>query len=120
MKIAFPTSGFDLDSSLDGRFGRAARFLLVDPETGAVELLENGRNVDAAQGSGIQSAQAILAAGAGILVSTHCGPKAFKVLQAAKIPVLRCDPGPIRGILEQYRAGTLQKMEGPDRAGHGG
>lgn len=120
MMIAFPSKGSDLDAFLDGRFGRSPRFLLVDSETGAWEPLENGDNVGASQGSGIQSAQTVIGAGAQVVVSNHCGPKAFKVLQAAKIPLLQCDPGPIREILEAYRAGKLREMEAPDRTGHGG
>ena len=119
MKIAIPTNGRNLDSSLDGRFGRAERFLIVDSETDAFVAIENDQK-EASQGAGIQSAQAVIGASAQALVSSHCGPKAFKVLQAAKVPVLQCDIGSIRDILAQVRAGTLVELGGPDRAGHGG
>ena len=33
MKIAFPASGDTLDAQLDARFGRAAKFIIVDSDT---------------------------------------------------------------------------------------
>jgi predicted Fe-Mo cluster-binding NifX family protein len=120
MKLAFPATGSDLDGLLDGRFGRAARFLIVDPESGAFEVVENGSNAEASQGAGIQSAQTVVASGAGALVSSHCGPKAFKVLQAAKIPVLQAPVASIVELLAKYKAGELAAMAGPDNAGRAG
>jgi len=120
MKLAFPTSGNDLASTLDGRFGRAQRFLIVDTDSGAFTLVENGTNTDASQGAGIQSAQAVIGSGAAALVTSHCGPKAFKVFQAAKFPVLQCTIAPISLLVEQFKAEAFSEMTGPDNAGHAG
>lgn len=118
MIIAFPTAGTDLTASLDGRFGRAPRFLLVDDATGAIQVLENSGNVEATQGAGIQSAQAVIAAGAQVLVSGHCGPKAFQVFQAAGTRLLQAEPALLSDLLEKVRKSELPEMKGPDRAGH--
>ena len=118
MMIAFPTAGTDLSDPLDARFGRAARFLLVDTETGAVRAVENAENAEAPQGAGIQAAQTILGSGAKILVSAHVGPKAFRVLQAAGARVFQADPAPLSGLLEAWRRGELPEMSAPDRTGH--
>lgn len=120
MKLAFPAAGSDLTSLLDGRFGRAARFLIVDSDSGAFELVENSSNAGASQGAGIQSAQAVVASGAEALVSTHCGPKAFKVFQVAGIPVLQAPIATIAELLGKFKAGELANMTGPDNAGHAG
>ena len=74
MKIAFSTSGNDLNAPLDTRFGRAAKFLIYDTESQSVALVDNTQNLTAAQGAGIQSAQNVAASGAQALVSGHCGP----------------------------------------------
>lgn len=120
MKIAFPVTGSDLSAMLDARFGRAQKFLIVDSDNDTFELLENGSNVDASQGAGIQSAQSVIASGAKALVSSHCGPKAFKVFQAAGIPVLQAPVASIAQLLAKFKAGELETMTGPDNAGHMG
>ena len=41
MKIAVTSTGTDLESAVDPRFGRAAYILIVDSETIAFEALDN-------------------------------------------------------------------------------
>lgn len=120
MKIAFPATGTDVSCLLDGRFGRAPRFLVVDTETNSYQTIENDGNADASQGAGIQSAQAVIAAGATVLVSSHCGPKAFKVFHAAGVRILQADIAPISDLMDKFRLGVLPQMQGPDKAGHAG
>ena len=85
MKIAFSTSGETLDSPLDARFGRAPKFLVYDLDSETFEVVDNRQNLNAAQGAGIQSAETVARLGVNILVTGHCGPKAFRVLRAAGI-----------------------------------
>ena len=46
MKLAITSTGKDLDSNLDPRFGRAAYFICVDPQTMAFEVVENSQNLN--------------------------------------------------------------------------
>ena len=87
MKIAFTTSGNDLNAPMDSRFGRAPMFLIYDPEAKTFEVVGNEQNLNAAQGAGIQSAQNIAHLGVTALITGHCGPKAFRVLAAAGIKI---------------------------------
>lgn len=118
MKIAFSTSGADLNAPLDSRFGRAAKFLIYDSETATFTVVDNNQNLNAAQGAGIQSAQNVAAAGAQALVSGHCGPKAFRVLAAAGIAIYTSDAPTVAAALELYREGKLKKCEQADVEGH--
>ncbi len=119
MKIAFSTSGADLDAPLDSRFGRAAKFLVYDTETASFEVIDNAQNLNAAQGAGIQSAQNVAATGAQALVSGHCGPKAFRVLAAAGIKVYYASDAPtVAAALELYREGKLKESVAADVEGH--
>lgn len=118
MKIAFTTSGESLSSPLDGRFGRAPHLLIYDQSLESIELLDNRRNVEAAQGAGIQAAEAIVRAGAGALVTGHCGPKAFRVLSAAGIEVYTSEASTVAEALEAFRAGRLRRAESADVDGH--
>lgn len=118
MKIAFTTSGTDLDAPLDPRFGRAPRFLIYDLDANVFELIENAQNLGAAQGAGIQSAETILRAGVDALVTGHCGPKAFRVLSAAGIAIYNCGLETVSAALTAYMAGELQAAESADVEGH--
>ena len=118
MKIAFSTSGADLNAPLDSRFGRAAKFLVYDTETASLAVLDNQQNLNAAQGAGIQSAQAVAAGGAQALVTGHCGPKAFRVLAAAGIKVYTSDAPTVAAALELFRDGKLKESVAADVEGH--
>ena len=118
MKIALTTSGKDLNAPLDGRFGRAPKFLVYDLEAKTFEVVDNDQNLNAAQGAGIQSAQNIARLGAKALITGHCGPKAFRVLQAAGIKIYTSDAPTVAAALELYRAGKLVEAKTADVDGH--
>jgi predicted Fe-Mo cluster-binding NifX family protein len=118
MKIAFTTSGNELAAPLDTRFGRAPRFLIYDLEGETLELVDNQQNLNAAQGAGIQSAGTVARSGAQALVSGHCGPKAFRVLQAAGIRVFYSNASTVAEALDAYRQGTLVESKTADVDGH--
>jgi predicted Fe-Mo cluster-binding NifX family protein len=118
VKLALTTSGDTLDAPLDPRFGRAARFLVYDLESDTFEILDNAQNLAAAQGAGVQAAETVARAGVGGLVTGHCGPKAFRVLGAAGIPVYTTDAQTVAEAVARYRAGELQAAAGADVEGH--
>ena len=60
MKLAVTSTGKGLDANLDPRFGRAAYFIIVDPETMAFEVVKNNQNLNLSQGAGIQAGKTII------------------------------------------------------------
>ena len=118
MKIIFTTSGDTLDAALDPSFGRARNFLLYDLECEAFDIISNQQNLDAAQGAGIQAAQTIAKAGAQALITGHCGPKAFRVLEAASIKVFNTDAPTVAEALARYRSGDLTEAQSAYVEGH--
>jgi len=118
MKIAFTTSGNDLDAPLDSRFGRAPKFIILDPDTGNYEVIENEKNLNAADGAGIKSAETIAKSGAGILITGHCGPKAFRVLTAANVRVYNTEAKTVSEALALYRSGKLKSASSADVESH--
>jgi predicted Fe-Mo cluster-binding NifX family protein len=118
VKIAFTTSGETLEAPLDGRFGRASKFILYDLGKDYFELIDNRQNLNATQGAGIQSAETVARSGAECLVTGHCGPKAFRVLSAAGITVYSCGEATVTDALKAFRGGALKKMESADVEGH--
>lgn len=118
MKVAFSTDGIGMDASLDQRFGRCQKFIIVDTESLAFTIVDNAQNLNASQGAGIQSAQNVIATGAQALVTGHCGPKAFKVLHAADIPIYLGVESTIKNNIEDFRNGKLAQLTSPDVEGH--
>jgi len=118
MKIAVTSTGTNLDSEVDPRFGRAAYILIVDSESFDVEVLDNMSNVNALKGAGIQAAAMVSDKGAEILLTGFCGPKAFKTLQAANIGVANDASGSVRAAVKDYLDGKLVLSDSSNVEGH--
>ena len=86
-KIAVSSEGPTLDDALDPRFGRAAGFIVVDPQTLEFQYVDNGASQARAQGAGIQAAEVIARIGVKALLTGYVGPKAFTALQSVGIKV---------------------------------
>lgn len=114
MKILFTTSGKALNSPLEPRFGRTPGFLVYDLENGTFDAVENS-NADAAQGAGIQAAETLVRLGASALVTGHCGPKAYRVLQSSGINIFYSSAATVTEALAQYREGKLDQAMAANR-----
>jgi predicted Fe-Mo cluster-binding NifX family protein len=119
-KIAITSEGPTLMDALDSRFGRAAGFIIVDPQTMEHQYVENGRAQTMAQGAGIQAAETVATAGANIVLTGFVGPKAFMALSAAGIKVAQnLENMTVREAIERFQQGNLDWAETPNRRGHG-
>ena len=118
MKIAISAQGDTLEAPVDPRFGRAKKFIVVDLDSGEIEAVDNAQNMNAAQGAGIQAAQNVVNLGVEALLTGHCGPKAFRVLSAAKVKVFAGAAGSVAEALEKYKNGELKESESADVEGH--
>ncbi len=118
MRIAVTSVGNDLNGEVEQRFGRAPRFLLVDPETMEYEVVENTQSMDLPQGAGIQAAENVASHQPSAVLTGNCGPKAFKVLQAAGIKVVVGVKGKIEDAVKAYARGDYQSAEAANVNGH--
>ena len=118
MKIAVTSTGPDLDSEVDPRFGRAAYILIVDSETFVFEAVDNSENVNAFKGAGIQAASMVSNNGAEVLLAGFCGPNAFKALKTAKVNVANNASGTIRDAVNAYLDGKLPLADDANVEGH--
>lgn len=107
MRIAVTSTGTELDSPVDPRFGRAAFILIVDSDTYDYEVLDNKENVNAFKGAGIQAASMISKNKAEVLLTGFCGPNAFKALNAAKIGVANNAEGSVRDAVAAFLDGNI-------------
>jgi predicted Fe-Mo cluster-binding NifX family protein len=116
MKIAVSSTGPDLDSEIDPRFGRCRYFIIIDQETMKFEAVQNP-HVLTTGGAGIQSAQLVANKGAEVILAGNCGPNAFQTLSAAGIKVIVGALGTVREAIERYKRGELQPATQPSVAG---
>ena len=117
-KLAVTSTGEDLNSEIDPRFGRAQYFIIVSPETMEYKIIENRQNLELPHGAGIQAGKTIVESGAEVLITGFCGPKAFKVLESAGIQVITGAEGRIMDVISDYKSGKFAKAEGPNVEGH--
>jgi predicted Fe-Mo cluster-binding NifX family protein len=120
MKIAVSAAGSRPDSPMDARFGRAGYFQIFDDTTGEYETIDNTPGRDAMQGAGVQAGELVASREVSVLITGHCGPKAFRVLEAAGVKVMLCGGGTVENAIEKYRKGDLREAAGPDVNGHWG
>lgn len=117
MKIAISSDSNTLDQ-VEPRFGRAAYFIIYDLESDTFTSVENRQAIESSGGAGIQAAQNIINAGATALITGHCGPNAFKALQAANIDVYVNVSGSMAQAIEDFKNQKLEKAQQADVSGH--
>lgn len=118
MKVAVTAQGVSLDDEVDPRFGRAAYVLLVDSDDMSFEVLDNSENINALKGAGIQAATMISEKGAEVLLTGHCGPNAFKTVQAAGIKVVNDVTGTVREAVGRCKDGAVEYSMAANVDGH--
>jgi len=117
-KIAVSSEGPTLDSPVDPRFGRAAGFVIIDPETMAFKYVDNGASQAMNQGAGIQTAELMTQHDVGVVLTGYVGPKAFHSLSAVGIKIgQNLESLSVRAAVEKYKSGQVSIAEAPNRTG---
>ncbi len=119
MKIAVSSSGNDLDSQVDPRFGRCAYFVIVETDDMGFEAFENG-SIAMGGGAGIQAAQFVASKGAKAVITGNVGPNAVQTLSAAGVETFVGQSGTVREAIERYTKGKINSTSTPNVADHYG
>ena len=110
--IAVSSRGPGLDHAVDPRFGRAAGFVIVDPETMEFIHLDNSAACDMGSGAGIQAAEAEVRSGARVVLTGSVGPKAMQALTAAGIRMVEhMDGQTVREVVARFTSGESKAIE---------
>ncbi len=107
VKVAVSSTGPDMNSQVNPRFGRCQYFLIVDTDTMNAEAIQNTAAM-ASGGAGIQAAQVVAQKGAQAVLTGSLGPNAIQALSAAGLDVALGISGTVREAVEQYKSGTIQ------------
>jgi predicted Fe-Mo cluster-binding NifX family protein len=99
-KICVTAKGPDLEAEVDPNFGRAAYFLIVDPNTLEFKSFVNPHS-QAGYGAGIQSAQFVAGQLVSAILTGQVGPNAQQVLESAGIRVIAVQGCSVREALSE-------------------
>jgi len=119
MKVVVSSTGRELESTVDPRFGRCQYFIVVDTETMMFEAMPN-TSIGAAHGAGIQAAQLVASWGVDVVLTGNVGPNAFTALSTAGVQVLTGASGTVRDAVEKFKLGGLSATGRPTVSGHSG
>jgi len=119
MKIGISSTGKELDSEVDPRFGRCQYFLIVDTEDLKFEHFSNESSM-ASGGAGIRAAETIAKKGVEAVITGNMGPNAFQTLSAAGVKVYTGATGTIIEAIEKYKKGELKETSAPNVGSHSG
>ena len=87
MKVAITSTGNNLESKLDQRFGRCGFFTIYDTETKGMEFIPNP-NKDAQEGAGPASVQLVASRNVKKIISGEFGIKIKSLLDSLKIQMI--------------------------------
>jgi len=118
MKVAVTSQGEELSSEIDPRFGRAKWLIVVDTETGKSEAHDNTVNLNAAQGSGIQTGQNIANLDVDAVITGNVGLNAFRTLSAAKVKIFLAEKQTVQQAIDSFKAGKLKEVDQANVEGH--
>jgi len=118
MKIILTAISPSIDSNIDGRFGRGAYFIVVDPATLEWQAHPNP-GVGASGGAGTLAAQFAANQYASTVISGDFGPNAYNALHTAGIAMyLFGTSTTIKEAIESFKAGKLEHVSTPTGQGH--
>jgi predicted Fe-Mo cluster-binding NifX family protein len=109
MKVVISSSGPELTSPADPRFGRCAYFVLVESESMSARSYPN-ESRQASGGAGIQAGQFVASLGAEAVLTGNVGPNATRVLGAAGIKVYAGISGTVEEAVNDLKAGKLKTV----------
>ncbi|NHJ85400.1 MAG: dinitrogenase iron-molybdenum cofactor biosynthesis protein [Asgard group archaeon] len=117
MKLAISAVSDTLDSEVDPRFGRCSRFLIVDTDNMAVEVMLNQAQYEE-HGAGISAAQNIInKGGISAIISGNMGPNAYRLFYAANVKMYSYI-GKISDGIIKLKNNQLIPIDNPTNRGH--
>ncbi len=111
MRIAISSKGKELSSEIDQRFGRTRYLIVYDTSDDNWQAIDNSA-AEMAHGAGVQAAQTVVNQKVDVVVSSNFGPKAFLILQAAKIKVAQLAQGTVSEAIDLARNNQLTFIDG--------
>lgn len=116
MKLAISSTGKDLESDVDARFGRCNYFLIVEAENGRIKDFKVVENIgkDQIGGAGITAGEIVAKEKVDAVITVNLGPRAFSVFNQFGIKPYQ-GIGKIKKVIQNFLEGKLREI--PDATG---
>jgi predicted Fe-Mo cluster-binding NifX family protein len=121
MKIAISSTGKNLESEVDARFGRCPYFLIAEIDKKEIKNVKAIGNTAAEQmgGAGITAAEIVANEKVDAIITTNLGPRAFSVFGQFGIKTYQ-GQGKVKDVIQQLINGKLTEITdstGPQHMG---
>jgi len=121
MKIAISSTGNDLESEVDARFGRCSYFLIVGVENNKIKNFKAIENTakDQMGGAGITAGEIVAKQRVDTIITVNLGPRAFSVFEQFGIKAYQGE-GKIKEVIQKFLNGKLRELTnatGPQNQG---
>jgi len=121
MKIAISTTGNNLESEVDPKFGRCNYFLIIEIENNKIKDFKAIENTAKTQtgGAGIVAGEIVANEKVDAIITVNLGPRAFSVFEQFKIKPYQ-GKGKIKKVVQDFINGKLEKISnatGPQHMG---
>ena len=120
MKIAISSTGKDIDSAIDPRFGRAAYFIIAEIKNKEFKIVKTiaNPNINVGGGAGVSAGQLVANEQVSAVITGNIGPRAMDVFSQLKIEVYSA-AGTVKKAIEDFMKNKLQKITMPGPMGIG-
>ena len=117
MIITLCSTGKDLQSKVDERFGRATYFVFYNTATEEKIVIENSAK-DAKGGAGALAVQQLVDNNSELLIAPEVGPQALQALNKFKIPAYKQgDVTTIQDAITAWENNKLEMIKNPGNKG---
>jgi len=121
MKIAISSTGKNLESEVDARFGRCDYFLIVEIENKKIKDFKAIENTgkDQMGGAGVTAGEIVAKQKVDAIITVNLGPRAFSVFEQFKINAYQGE-GKIKDVIQKFLDGKLKEISnatGPQHEG---
>ncbi len=121
MKIAISSTGENLESEVDVRFGRCPYFLIAEIENKEIKNVKAIENTAKAQmgGAGISASEIVANEKVDVVITVNMGPRAFQVFSQFGIKIYQAQ-GKVKDVVQQFIEGELTEISeatGPQHKG---
>ncbi|MCK5450094.1 NifB/NifX family molybdenum-iron cluster-binding protein [Candidatus Pacearchaeota archaeon] len=121
MKIAISSTGKDLESEIDAKFGRCNYFLIIEIENEKVKSVKAIENTAKEQmgGAGITAGEIVANEKINAVITVNLGPRAFSIFNQFGIKIYQ-GQGKIKDVVQDFIDGKLTEVTdatGPQHTG---
>jgi predicted Fe-Mo cluster-binding NifX family protein len=108
MKIVISSTGRDVESNIDLKFGRAPFFLIVDTKTNEEKVVVNEAR-DRSSGVGVIVGNIVAKEEIDAVITTEIGPLAYDTFEQCGIRIYQAE-GKIKDAIQQFIKGKLPEL----------